>query len=119
MSLAAWAGLLPLIAYYFKIITPVAVLANMVAVPLATMIIIAGFSLILIGGLVPSLAPILGASNEALILMFFKVNYLFIAIPGAYFKLPQIPLFAVCLYYLFAAGLIVLFSLFAKPRTSR
>jgi len=119
VSLAAWAGLLPLIAYYFKIITPIAVLANMAAVPLATMIIIAGFSLILIGGLLPSLAPILGASNEFLILLFFKINYLFIVIPGAYFKLPQIPIFAVLLYYLFAGAGGVLFSLFAKRRTSR
>jgi len=118
VSLAAWAGLVPLIAYYFKIITPAAVLANMIVVPLATMIIIAGLSLGMIGALLPCLAPFLGASNEFLILLFFKINYLLVQIPGAYFKLPQIPFALVLLYYGLALAGFFIFSLFAKPRTS-
>jgi competence protein ComEC len=99
VSFAAWFGLIPLIAYYFKIVTPLSVFANMIVVPYATMIIVSGLSLALIGIFVPWLGPILGASNEALILVFFKINYLLAAIPGAYFKLPQIPLIGVLAYY--------------------
>ncbi|MFA6378993.1 MAG: ComEC/Rec2 family competence protein [Candidatus Omnitrophota bacterium] len=119
VSLAAWAGLLPLIAYYFKIITPIAVLANMFVVPLATMIIIAGLSLASLGILVPHLAPILGASNEFLILLFFKINYLLVQIPGAYFKLPQIPFAVVLLYYGLGLAGFFMVSLFAKRRSYR
>ncbi len=119
VSLAAWVGLLPLIAYYFKIITPIAVLANMFVVPLATVMIIAGLSLALIGIPFPCLAPILGASNEFLILLFFKINYLLVAIPGAYFKLPQVPFVVVLVYYGFALAAYFGFSLFAKRKASR
>lgn len=119
VSFAAWFGLMPLIAYYFKIITPIAVLANMIIVPYATMIIIAGLSLASIGLLVPWLAPILGASNEFLILMFFKINYLLIAIPGAYFKLPQIPFISVLFYYGAIAVVFFGISFVAKRRLVR
>jgi ComEC/Rec2-related protein len=36
VSLAAWLGSLPLIAYYFHLMTPVSLLANMVVVPLSS-----------------------------------------------------------------------------------
>jgi len=88
-----------LIAYYFKIVTPIAVFANMIIVPYATLLTIWGITLAILGLLVPWLAPILGASNELVILIFFKINYLLAAIPGACFRLPQIPLIVVLAYY--------------------
>lgn len=100
VSFAAWFGLLPLIAYYFKIFSPITVLANMIVVPFMTIIVASGFSLVLIGMLVPSLAPIFAASNELFILILFKINSSLVAIPGAYFKLPSISLVYVLLYYI-------------------
>jgi len=116
VSFAAWFGLMPLIAYYFKIVTPIAVFANMIVVPYATMIIISGLSLAIIGLLVPGLALILGASNEVLILIFFKINYLLAAIPGSYFKLPQIPLVSVLLYYVVVFAGFFILSLVIRQR---
>jgi competence protein ComEC len=40
-SLAAWLGSLPLIAYYFHIVTPVSLLANLVLVPLSSLALMA------------------------------------------------------------------------------
>ncbi|MCX5682035.1 MAG: ComEC/Rec2 family competence protein [Candidatus Omnitrophica bacterium] len=119
VSFAAWFGLMPLIAYYFKIVTPIAVFANMIIVPYATLLTVWGISLAMIGLLVPGLAPILGASNELVILIFFKINYLLAAIPGAYFKLPQIPLIGVLLYYGVVLAGFSGIALFAQRRALR
>lgn len=99
VSVAASLGLLPLIAYYFKIITPITILANMIIVPYMSIIVASGFTLGLVGVLLPFLAPIFAASCELSILMLFKINSLLISIPGAYFKLPQISFVYVLLYY--------------------
>lgn len=118
VSLAAWLGLMPLIAHYFKIVTPLTVLANMIIVPYATIIIVSGLSLAVLGAFAPWLAPVLGASNEVLIFLFFKINYLLAGIPGAYFNLPQIPLGAVLVYYAVLAFLFFAVP-FAKKRWVR
>jgi len=99
VSFAAWLGLLPLIAYYFGILSPITILANMIVVPYMTIIVASGFSLALIGILIPSLSPIFAASNELFILILFKINSFLIGIPGAYFKLPSISFVYVLLYY--------------------
>jgi competence protein ComEC len=99
VSFAAWLGLLPLIAYYFGILSPITILANMIIVPYMTIIVASGFSLALIGVLILSLSPIFAASNELFISILFKINSFLIAIPGAYFKLPEIPFIYVSLYY--------------------
>jgi competence protein ComEC len=108
VSFAAWLGLLPLIAYYFGILSPITILANMIIVPYMTIIVASGFSLALIGVLIPSLSPIFAASNELFISILFKINSFLIAIPGAYFKLPSISFAYVLLYY---ALLISVFNL--------
>jgi len=100
VSFAAWLGLLPLIAYYFRVLSPITILANMIIVPYMTIIVASGFSLALIGILIPSLTPIFAASNELFILILFRINSFLIAIPGAYFKLPDIPFVYILLYYI-------------------
>ena len=100
VSSAAWIGLLPLIAYYFKTFTTITVLANMIIVPYSAVITTTGFSFSLIGILIPSLVPIFAATNELLILVLFKIHYLLVSIPGAYFKLPNISFVYVLLYYI-------------------
>jgi competence protein ComEC len=118
VSVAVSLGLLPLIAYYFKIITPITILANMIIVPYVTIIVASGFSLALIGMLFSPLAPIFAASCELSILMLFKINSLLISIPGAYFKLPSISFVYILLYY---SLLIIIFNLskisFKQPFT--
>ena len=99
VSLAAWLGLLPLIAYYFRILSPITILANMIIVPYMTIIVASGFNLAMIGILIPCLTSIFAASNEFFILILFKINSSLIVIPGAYFKLPSISFVYVLLYY--------------------
>ncbi|MEE9500275.1 MAG: ComEC/Rec2 family competence protein, partial [Candidatus Omnitrophota bacterium] len=58
VSLAVWLGLLPLIAYYFGLISPVVVAANLVVVPLLFMIMGSGILFISLGFLSRFLAAV-------------------------------------------------------------
>jgi hypothetical protein len=62
--------------------------------------VISGFSLAFIGIFSSFLARILGLSNDLLIIVMFKINYLLALIPGAYFKLPGFSFCRVVGYYL-------------------
>jgi competence protein ComEC len=99
VSSAAWLGLAPLIAYYFKVFSPVTILANMIIVPYMTIIVAAGFSLGLVGILFSPLAPVFAAGTELLILILFKINSFLVAIPGAYFRLIKVSFILPLLYY--------------------
>ncbi len=84
VSFSAWLGTMGFVAYYFKIFSPITVLANLVIVPLASLITLCGFSLALAGLVFPVFAPWLGRSNEFLVLILISLNTLFIKLPGAY-----------------------------------
>lgn len=49
VSMAAWLGTFPLIACYFRIITPVAVIANLFIIPLLFIVLIGGIGFLLLG----------------------------------------------------------------------
>lgn len=87
VSLSAWAGTAGFIAYYFKIFSPVTVLANLFIVPLATLITLAGFSLIIVGLLCPPLAQLFSPANEFLAALLLNINAFLIKLPGASFSL--------------------------------
>ncbi len=103
-SLAAWIGLLPLIAYYFNIVSPIAILANMVVVPYLALVIGSGLAFISIGFICPPLASVFSTASEAMIIFLFKFISLSVRMPGAYFYLPKLPFLYVLFYYL-AVGL--------------
>lgn len=87
VSFSAWLGTLGFIAYYFKIISPVTVLANIFIVPIASFITLAGFSLILIELICSPLAPFLAYSSELAVLFLLKLNAFLIKLPLAFFYL--------------------------------
>jgi len=99
-SLACWIGLAGLIAYYFRIISPITVLANMIIIPYMSIIIASAFSVAITGLIFPPLAALLGSSTEFFISILFKINSLLIAIPGAFFRLEYMPFAYVFAYYL-------------------
>lgn len=87
VSFSAWLGTMGFIAYYFRIISPITVLANLFIVPLATLITLCGFSFITIGQISPYLAPLFAGSCELLAALLIQINRFLIRIPGAYFYL--------------------------------
>jgi len=88
VSLSAWLGTMGFIACYFKIFSPVTVLANIFIVPIAALITLCGFSLIIMGFFCPRLAPFFAYTSELVCALMLGINNLLIKIPGAYFYLP-------------------------------
>jgi competence protein ComEC len=85
VSLCAWIGTAGIIAHNFRIVSPVTVLANILIVPLATLITLCGFSLVICGYLCPFLGRFLSITTAMFINLFLNINAAVIKIPGAYF----------------------------------
>lgn len=87
VSLSAWLGTMGFIACYFRIFSPVTVLANLFIVPLAALITLCGLSLIFISFAIPALTPFFACVNELLAALLINANCLLIKLPVAYFAL--------------------------------
>ncbi|MDD5409350.1 MAG: ComEC/Rec2 family competence protein [Candidatus Omnitrophica bacterium] len=87
VSLCAWIGTIGLVAYNFRIIAPITILANILIVPLATLITLCGFSLVLCGSFCPFLGEVFSTTTAMLITLLLNINSAIIKIPGAYFYL--------------------------------
>jgi competence protein ComEC len=84
VSLSCWLGTMGFIAHYFKMFSPVTVVANVFIVPLATLITLCGFTMILIGSLFPGLAWIFANTCDFLVVFLVKLNAFLINLPAAY-----------------------------------
>ncbi|MFA5287142.1 MAG: ComEC/Rec2 family competence protein [Candidatus Omnitrophota bacterium] len=87
VSFSAWLGTVGFIAYYFKIISPVTVLANIFIVPMATLITLSGLSMVIISMVLPWLAGPFASTNEILVITLLQANSWFINLPFAYLYL--------------------------------
>ncbi len=84
VSFSAWLGTLWIIAFNFRIIAPVTILANILIVPLATVITLCGFTLVISGLIYPHLAGLFSAPISALITLLLNINAAMIRMPFAY-----------------------------------
>lgn len=83
VSLSCWLATAGFIAYYFKMFSPITVAANVIIVPLATLMTLCGFSLIFIGFLCPNLAPYFANTCDVLAVILVKLNAFLIKLPAA------------------------------------
>jgi len=81
ISFSAWLATAGFVAHYFKIVSPVAVLANIFIIPVASLIILSGLSLILISTSCPFLSRPFVLFNEALVFILLKLNSFFTFLP--------------------------------------
>jgi len=87
VSFSAWLGTMGLVAYYFKIFSPVTVLANLFIVPLATFITLCGFTIILAGLLNPPIASLYAKTCELAAWFLISINTFLVKLPYAVFNL--------------------------------
>jgi len=99
-SFAAWIGSLPLVAYYFHIVTPISTPANIVAVPLCGLVLICDFSSLLLAGWWPGAAAIFNHAGWFWMECIRVSSHWFASWPRAYVYVPEPSLFTTCLYYL-------------------
>jgi competence protein ComEC len=86
VSLSAWLFTAPIIAWRIHTFSPVTVLANLVIVPVATLITLSGFSLLVSGLLLPFIAPAFGAASELLVFVLISINQAMLKLPFSYLK---------------------------------
>jgi competence protein ComEC len=85
VSLAAWAGSLPLVLWYFYIVTPISLLANVLVVPIAFFILAIGLLSLLSTSLVPGVAIIFNNANWFLARLVLGIVQILAHIPGGHF----------------------------------
>lgn len=101
VSLAAEFGIAALIAYYFNIITPVTILANLIIIPLMSAIVALGLGLLLAGLIWPGCAFVFVACIKLVLNITVGMIYLFSQLPGAYFYVQSVSFWQVFIYYFF------------------
>jgi len=87
VSLSAWLGTCGFILYYFKIFSPITVLANIFIAPLAALITLSAFSLVVISLILPVCMGPFASANEFLVVALLGINHFLIRIPFAYYYL--------------------------------
>lgn len=99
LSLAIWIAVAGLIAYYFGIITPITILANIIVVPLISVIVALGFGLLLVGMIVPSWAFLFALCVKVALNVMVGLIFLCDKIPFAHIYIKEISLWPVSAYY--------------------
>ncbi len=99
VSLVAWLGSLPLVAYYFHLITPLSGPANVLAVPLCALVLIANFSSLLVISWLPGMGELFNHAGWFCMKAIAVTSQWSADWPGAYFYVPTPGIFSLVLYY--------------------
>ena len=90
VSLAAWISTFWLVLYYFRIVTPITVLANLIIVPLVSLVIILGFTLCLSALIYPAIAVPIALTIDFSMFWLFKITHQLGALPFASFYIGKL-----------------------------
>src|SRR4029453_8408312 len=85
VSLAAWLGSLPLVLWYFYIVTPISLVANLIVVPIAFFILAIALLSLLSTPLLPGLALIFNNANWLLAQVVIGIVQFLAQVPGGHF----------------------------------
>ena len=110
VSSAIWVGVAGFIAYYFNIITPVTIFANLVIVPLISVIVTLGFGLLIIGTVLPSWAFMFATCLKVVLNAMVGIIFLFDKVPFAYIYIRNVTIWHVVAYYIIL--FVLIFSVF-------
>ena len=91
VSLAAWIGSLPFILWYFHIVTPISLFANLIVVPIAFFILAIALLSLLATPLLTWLAIVFNNANWFLAWVVLGIVQLFAQIPGGHFYVAPLP----------------------------
>ncbi|MGE5212280.1 MAG: ComEC/Rec2 family competence protein [Nitrospirota bacterium] len=85
VSLAAWVGSLPFILWYFHLVTPISLVANLAVVPIAFFVLAIALLSLMTTPLLPWVAVIFNNANWTLATLVIGIVHLFAQIPGGHF----------------------------------
>jgi beta-lactamase superfamily II metal-dependent hydrolase len=98
-STAAWIGALPLTLYYFHLASPVALLANLIVIPLSSLALGSNLGALLVGWVSPGVAELLNHSAWFWMVCMVRVSEWAAALPWGYFYLPSLRWYDSVLFY--------------------
>jgi ComEC/Rec2-related protein len=99
VSLAAWLVTMPLTLLFFGNFSPIGLPANLLVVPLSSLVIITGVLSLTLGSCSLFFADLFNHANLALIVLMTESARWFAAIPHGYMKAPPVPLWAALVFY--------------------
>lgn len=105
-SLAAWLGSMPLIVYYFHLVTPVGLVANLIVVPLSSLALMCNLGSLATGAWLPSVAVLFNHSGWFFMLAMDVVSQWLSRVPWGNFHFPAIGFTDFLWYYLGLCGLL-------------
>src|SRR5215472_7283117 len=89
VSLAAWIGSLPLILWYFHLVTPISLLPNLVVVPIAFFMLAIALLSLVTTPILPWFALVFNNANWALATFVIGIVHVFAQIPGGHFYVDE------------------------------
>jgi len=98
-SLAAWLGSIPLVAYYFNLVTPVSTPANIVAVPLCALVLMSNLAALLLDPWLPAVSGLFNQAGWFLMELIRITSQWFASWPKAYFYTAAPHLLSTVAYY--------------------
>jgi competence protein ComEC len=85
VSLAAWIGSLPLVLWYFYIVTPISLVANLIVVPIAFFILAIALLSLVSTPILPGLAVVFNNANWLLAQLVIGIVQFLAHVPGGHF----------------------------------
>ncbi len=98
-SLAAWLVSAPLVARWFNLVSPIALLANLLVVPLVTLLILNGGLALAAGAAWPALGAVFNFASVAIVSVLEGVVRGLARIPGGYAYVAAPPVWAMLAWY--------------------
>jgi ComEC/Rec2-related protein len=105
-SLAAWLGSLPLTAWYFHLLTPVSLLANLIIVPLSGLALMCNLGSLFCGNWLPGLTELFNHSAWFWMTTISHLCDWARQLPAAWFYVPAPTIGGMALYYALLVGLL-------------
>ena len=115
-SCAAWLASAPLMAYYFGRFAPIALLGNLLVIPLTFLIVLGGCLSLVFGSSLLLFATIFNHLNWVLVKILLAGIRAIAAVPGGHMKTEDVPALAVAAWY--SALLLVAYLWHARRGTS-
>lgn len=114
LSAAVWIGIAPVLIHYFNYISIINVFLNVLAVPIAFLITLAGFIAVIIGFVFMPISIFIFAATYYLLKLLYFISEKSLLLPFAGFSIPTMGWYIYLIYYL---GIITLIEDFWKYKS--
>jgi competence protein ComEC len=115
-SFAVWIGSIGLIVYYFNMVTPITIIANLFIIPLSSILVALGFGLLVFSFIFPPASVLFALCLKICLNLLVGLIFLFNKVPGAYYIVNNVTYWNIMGYYIFILIFFFLWkSLSSKP----